>query len=357
MTPEWLGLLRMRSAHHSFPSHFAADLPDAAALLALAALAASRLSIDRRRMLGFFVAGVAVQFVFGTVFTEWIPVKAVLQFQPHRSWRFLALLLQAVVAAGVASGYREGKLSRAVAVLTGVVVFLPGLESLLPVVVAVQALTGRPSAAPWARLVAAGLLAFVPGWGDRGPSYDFAGEVLPRLAGQTVLAAAALAVLIAVGRQLAPPARRAAVLLACLGTVFWLGPEVYARARARWESGAWRDAQNWAREKTQRSAVFLTPPKEAGFRVFSERTVVGEWKDGTQQYFDDGFVREWGARMEALGGDHLGAESDDYLLATARRFGASYIVLPARPARKGLVRVYGNRGFSVSRAVPAPASP
>src|SRR6185436_16254854 len=36
MTPEWLELLRLRSAHHSFPSFFGSDLPDAAALLALA---------------------------------------------------------------------------------------------------------------------------------------------------------------------------------------------------------------------------------------------------------------------------------------------------------------------------------
>src|SRR6185503_846986 len=110
-----------------------------------------------------------------------------------------------------------------------------------------------------------------------------------------------------------------------------------------------RAAQDWARENTPRSAVFLTPPKEAGFRVFSERTVVAEWKDGTQQYFDDAFVGEWGARMEALGDDYekLG---DDQLLALAGRFGASYIVLPRRPPHPGLVQAYRNPSFAIYEA-------
>ena len=354
MTPEWLELLRLRSAHHSFPGHFGADLPDAAALLALAALAASRLGADRRRLLAFFVAGVALQFVAGTVFTELWPVKAVLQFQPHRSWRFLAVLLQAVAAAGVVAGFRDGGLSRAIAALTGFLLFYPGLEPLWPVAVAVQAVTGRPAAAPWARLAAAGLLLFVPGWGDERLSYAYAGDILPRLMGSTVLGAAALAAVIMVGRENEARVRRAAVAAVMLAIVGWLGPHAYARAKARWESGPWRDVQDWARDNTPRSAAFLTPPSEAGFRVFSGRTVVGEWKDGTQQYFDDAFVREWGERMEALGGDRFAARSDEALLHLARRYGASYLVLPATPDRKGLLRLYGNRAFAVYRAVARP---
>jgi len=49
MTAEWLDLLRLRSSHHSFPSAFLSDLPEAAGLLALGALAASVLPAERRR--------------------------------------------------------------------------------------------------------------------------------------------------------------------------------------------------------------------------------------------------------------------------------------------------------------------
>jgi len=353
MTPEWLELLRVRSSHHSFPSAFLSDLPDTAALLALGALFASSLSVERRRLVALFTLAIAVLFVVGTVFTEWLPVKAVLQLQPHRAWRFLLVLLQSVIAAGVVAGYREGGLARAVAVTTAVLVFVPGLEVLLPVVVAVQAIAGRPAAAPWARLAAAAVLVLVRRWGGQPASVEFLADLLPHLVAPLVMGAAALAVLVTVGRQLGGTARRVLAAGAALGTLLWMTPQAYATARVRWEAGGWREAQDWARRSTPKDAVFLTPPREAGFRVFSERTVVGEWKDGTQQYFDDAFVREWGDRMQALRGDAYASLPDRELLDLAARYGASYIVLPARPIRPGLVPVYRAKGYAIYRAVPA----
>jgi hypothetical protein len=202
----------------------------------------------------------------------------------------------------------------------------------------------------WARLLAAAVLVGVEGWGDPRPEWGFAADLVPRLSTTTALSAAALALLIVIGIEQGGAARRLLAALAAAGTVFWVGPDAYARARARWEQGAWRDAQNWVRRNTPRSAVVLTPPSETGFRVFSERTVVGEWKDGTQQYFDDAFVREWGGRMEALGGDQFPQLPDDQLLALARRYGAAYVVLPVKARHPGLADVYKNRGYVVYRA-------
>jgi uncharacterized protein DUF6798 len=352
MTPEWLEMLRVRSSHHSFPSAFLSDLPEAAALLALGALFASLLSFERRRLVALFVLATAFLFVVGTVFTEWMPLKAVLQLQPHRAWRFLMVLLQAVIAAGIVAGYRQGGFARAVAAATAVLLFVPGLEVLLPAVVAVQAIANRPVAAPWARLAAAAVLVLVR-WGGRAPSVEFVADLLPHLVAPLVMGAAALAVVVAVGRQLGGTSRRVLAAGAALGTLLWLTPQAYATARVRWEAGGWREAQDWARRSTPKDAVFLTPPREAGFRVFSERTVVGEWKDGTQQYFDDAFVREWGDRMQALRGDAYASLPDRALLDLAARYGASYIVLPARPIRPGLVPVYRAKGYAVYRALRA----
>jgi uncharacterized protein DUF6798 len=352
MTPEWLEMLRVRSSHHSFPSAFLSDLPEAAALLALGALFASLLSFERRRLVALFVLATAFLFVVGTVFTEWMPLKAVLQLQPHRAWRFLMVLLQAVIAAGIVAGYRQGGFARAVAAATAVLLFVPGLEVLLPAVVAVQAIANRPVAAPWARLAAAAVLVLVR-WGGRAPSVEFLADLLPHLVAPLVMGAAALAVVVAVGRQLGGTSRRVLAAGAALGTLLWLTPQAYATARVRWEAGGWREAQDWARRSTPKDAVFLTPPREAGFRVFSERTVVGEWKDGTQQYFDDAFVREWGDRMQALRGDAYASLPDRALLDLAARYGASYIVLPARPIRPGLVPVYRAKGYAVYRALRA----
>jgi hypothetical protein len=351
MTADWLALLRARSALHSFPSAFLGDLPEAAALLALAALAAGQLPVDRRKLLAVFLVGTALQFVLGSVFTEHFPWKTVLQYQPHRSWRFLMLILQAVVAAGVVRGYREGGIGRAVAVVTGAVIFVPGLERLLPVAVVLQATLGRPLAAVWARLTAVGVLfgiLIVSGWGDREWSLGFLTDLLHRLTTTTALAAAATVVVFLVAREQTRFRRLWAVLVVGL-TFGGVGYIAYVTARDRWESGMWRDAQNWVRQHTPADAVFLTPPRgENGFRVFSERTIVGEWKDGTQQYFDDAFAREWGARMDALDGyDRM---SDDELLDLAGRYDATYVVTPAKPPRK-LMAVYKNRQWAVYRAL------
>ncbi len=345
MTAEWLELLKLRSAHHSFPSSFSGDLPDAAALLALALLAVSRLASDKRRMLAFFLAGVALQFVVGTVFTEYVPLKAVLQYQPHRVWRFLMLLLQAVVAAGVVSGIREGGVGRLVSLAIGLIVFMPGLESLLPVVVVLQAALGRPTPALWSRLSAVLVLVFVGGWGDRALDWtSFLSDFFGRALSASVLSAAAIAILVKIGLERGGLSRRALSGLGALLTLFWLAPDAYARARLRWERGPWVDVQNWARQSTPKGAIFLTPPREAGFRVFSERTTVAEWKDGTQQYFDDQFVREWGSRVEILG--DLPKRNDEELREIAQRFGVSYLVLPGRQSRS-FPEAYRNGGFVV----------
>ena len=344
MTPEWLDLLRLRSAHHSFPSFFGSDLPDAAALLALAVLSASRAPADRKRMVGLFLAGTALQFVLGTLFTEYWPVKAVLQYQPHRVWRFVVLLLRAMAAAGIVDGYRAGGLARLAAIATGVILFLPGLEALLPLAVFAQATVGL--AAPWARVLAVAIIASITGWDDRPVANTLTNENIRLLMHPLVLCAGALATLIVAARDLPDRGRQALVAAAAVLTLGALLPYAYYVGRVRWESGSWRAAQNWVRENTPRDAVILSPPKEAGFRVFSERTIVGEWKDGTQQFFDDSFARVWGERMEILG-DEYAKLPDDQLLALARRFGARYIVAPPRNRPRSLPRVYENPGFEI----------
>jgi hypothetical protein len=303
-----------------------------------------------RRILALFTAGVALQFVLGSVFTELWPLKAVLQYQPHRSWRFLALLLRAAAATGVVAGYRAGGMSRAAAVVTGIVLVVPGLEPLLPVAVVLQAVWGYPPPAAWARLSAAFVLLAVSGWNDREPSIAYLTDLAPRATGDLALACAAAAIALFAARE-APARWRSPVLAAAaLLVAAWLAPRAYRAHQARWDSGSWRAVQDWARASTPRSAVFLTPPREAGFRVFSERTIVGEWKDGTQQYFDDAFVREWGARMEAVGED-LAPLPEDRLVELAHRYGATYIVLP-RGTRKALPDVYRNPSWVVYK-VPA----
>jgi hypothetical protein len=352
MTPAWLELLRLRSSHHSFPSFFGDNLAAGAFLMALGTLTLSRLPREKRAIVALFFAGFALLFVFGTVFTEFIPTKAVLQFQPHRCWRFLMLILYGLSAAGVVAGGRAGGPARVAAVVTALILVNPQLEPLLPVAVLAQAAVGRPTPEAWARLTAVGVLVALAGWDA--PHLALSGEEYPlaELTAPTVLGAAALAVLVLVGRELSPSQRRWAALAAAAGTVFWLGPRAYDQKRAKWETGPWREVQDWVRLNTPKDAILVTPPQEAGFRVFSERTVVGEWKDGTQQYFDENFASEWAARMDALGPANYVKLSDDELTQIARRFRASFVVVPVRRRHPGLEEQYHNGHYAVYRVPP-----
>jgi hypothetical protein len=356
MTPEWLALLRLRSAHHSFPSYFGGSLAAGAFLLALGTLTLSRLAPAKRVVVALFFVGFAAQFVLGTVFTEFVPLKAVLQFQPHRCWRFLMLILYGLAAAGVVAGWRAGGLARVAAVVTALILVNPQLEPLLPVAVFAQAAVGRPTPATWSRLLAVGVLVALAGWD--GPHLALAWDQYPldELTKPTVIGAAALAMLVLIGRELTATQRRWVAGIAAAGTVFWLGPDAYARKRPKWETGSWREVQDWVRVNTPKDAIFVTPPQEAGFRVFSERTVVGEWKDGTQQYFDEKFATEWAARMEALGPADYVKMSDDQLTQIARRFGASFVVVPTRRrGHPGLEEEYQNSHYAVYRVPPLAA--
>jgi len=63
----------------------------------------------------------------------------------------------------------------------------------------------------------------------------------------------------------------------------------------------WINAQLWARDHTAIEAMFITPPEVEGFRIESERTIYGDYKDGTQMFFNPTFGKEWLTRMQSLG--------------------------------------------------------
>ena len=352
LTAEWLELLRLRSEHHSLPSAFGGSVTEASLLLALAALTLSRLPEARQRLLVLLIAGIGVQFVLGTVFSEVFPVKAVLQYQPHRSWTFLGALLRSLVAAGVVAGFGAGGAARIAAVLAAGAAFVPGLAPLLGTAVVAAAGWSRPEPRPWARVLALAAVVSLSAWTPRAPEFAFLRELPEALSTRVVVESAALALLLLRARDARVPLRASAVAGVALALVLWVVPGAYRASRLRWEWGPWIDVQRWVRQNTPTSAVVLTPPQQTGFRVFSERTIVGEWKDGTQQYFDAGFAAEWDRRMQALDPERYHRMPPAELREVARRYGAEYIVTRAEPARPSFELLYRNDEYAVYRGVP-----
>jgi hypothetical protein len=111
----------------------------------------------------------------------------------------------------------------------------------------------------------------------------------------------------------------------------------------------WFDAQRWVRDHTPVDALLLTPAQVGGFRMLSQRSIVGEWRDGTQLYFSGAFAKPWWDRMNQLQpglrlapdgrrllvrGRALGDLDDEKVLALARETGATHVVLPADETRR-----------------------
>lgn len=351
MTQEWLDLLVLRSSHHSFPGAFGDALPDAVVWLLLGLAAATRSEPRRLKNLSIFIFATALLFVVGTILTEFIPVKALLQFQPHRIWRFLAVILLAFMAVDIVRLWRFSPLMRVLAAFYFLAIFATGLEPLGPLVLIAVFAANQPPLPTWLRLLGAAALVTLE-WPDRGVVWtEYLVEFLRRIQNPAVFAILGAGLLLALSIRQQNRAR--AGLLSLLAFLVAAGPLVadnYRRQRSRFEQGSFFEAQTWARANTAKTAVFLTPPQEAGFRVFSERAIVGEWKDGTQQYFDDDFAREWGRRMEVVMAKDFAKYSDAEIVALAREFGADYIVGQGR--RRKLPVVFDG-GSTVVYSLPS----
>jgi hypothetical protein len=385
----WFELMRVRSALHSFPSAWwragNPDVPRFALVLALAALAVTL--NPARRNLGktlLLAIAVAVMFVAGYLFTETWPSSTAIRAQLFRSSRFLMIVLLAYIAWGCARSWRlawlpgerwRGWLEAGSATLTAVALIVEPALVLLPVALVIGslvALLNRRLLWQQALVVAVALLVTLLAWRQiqfvvPGLSPEFSWASVVSWAGPGTAAWLLLLAIFATwflsARQLAA-GQSAVVAVVAGGTIIWLAAVIGpALLRPKQTDAAWFDVQAWAKSHTAADALFLTPAQTGGFRILSGRSVVAEWRDGTQLYFSAGFTKPWWERMNALQpgmrlapdkrrllvrGKHIGQLDDEALLALARQYGATHIVLPADEPRR-LVGLYTNTEWTVYR--------
>jgi hypothetical protein len=87
----------------------------------------------------------------------------------------------------------------------------------------------------------------------------------------------------------------------------------------------WIQVQLWAREHTAKDAVFLAPwRRPAGFPIFSQRSIVGDWESGGDLKFNYTFARQWQEQKHDLENFDELTTADFCRLKTKYRF--HYIV-------------------------------
>jgi len=115
---------------------------------------------------------------------------------------------------------------------------------------------------------------------------------------------------------------------------------------------AWVDVGEWCRDHTRADSVFLIPPQTQGFRIFAERTIVGEYKDGPPGIYSSAYSREWRSRMADLNG------YDRFDRATFVELGEKYraqFVVTSSTQVLGLPVAYRNDGYVVYALPPSHA--
>ena len=148
---------------------------------------------------------------------------------------------------------------------------------------------------------------------------------------------------LAAGPQGVSPAPGKVIFAAMLSFLLVAG----LSSRPRWggPTPANLDAQNWLRQNTPADALILTPPDEDDFRIFSERSTVGSYKDWTYNDLDRSFAFEMRRRLtDQCGvlsratcgnfsncrrtcGNHYRSMSTEAIAAVSRKYGATHVVM------------------------------
>lgn len=357
---EWLAIMRERSPQHTFPFAVRPEVYGAYALFLGLAVTLGRLPPRRaaRRTLLCWFAGVALLCAAGLVFSEFVPVPMLIRAQLLRSTKWLTLLLLPLLARGFGSAWLGGGLARAAVVLAcgGTLLDQPGLLAAALLLVLIEGARQGMGLGRIAVGAGALVLGAASGAAKLPPSLalGLAAEQVRGLL-QSPLALGFAALLILARAALSVPRWRRVLPAAAAVAALALLPAVERLARVQREADPWYQVQRWSREHTPRDALFLTPPYKQGFRVFSERALVGEWKDGTQQFFSAGFGFEWHRRMRDLkapgnGYDGLRAPR---LVDLGRRYGAEYAVTAAE-CELNLPRLFQNEEWSVYSLTAVP---
>jgi len=71
------------------------------------------------------------------------------------------------------------------------------------------------------------------------------------------------------------------------------------RSNARHDN--WIKTQEWAYNNTTKKDIFIVPIYESGFRLYSERSIVADWKDGSAGYLSPKYIDLWWKKMTDFG--------------------------------------------------------
>jgi hypothetical protein len=107
---------------------------------------------------------------------------------------------------------------------------------------------------------------------------------------------------------------------------------------------AWARAGFWCRNNTPKDALFIVPPFSRFFRVYSERSILANMKDGTKLLFSEDFAIEWSERMADL--RTFDSFNEDDFRKLKSKYNASYAVIRNNNSLRFPI-LYSNEDYNI----------
>ena len=127
--------------------------------------------------------------------------------------------------------------------------------------------------------------------------------------------------------------------------VFLLIGLIYSRNSANSAGSAnWKEMTVWVKSNTLHNCVFLTPFYNKGFRLLSERSIIGEYKDGALSFYSEEFANQWFTRLLDL--NDIQSKTDEMISKLQKKYEFNYLVEKENPQRK-FSQVYKNSEFVI----------
>jgi len=382
---QWVEILRARSYIHIFPlsmplSHWASFFAFSAVAGLAFIISRSVISRDNQRLLFSFGFSSLALILIGIVFTEFYPLRPILELQPLRITMFLYLVALPLFVHPLVKSITQNKrlsalpasLSILLLILAGNIVhFLAGSALLFMWLIAHKLWEEKSNFINTAFLISAIILALIvllpPVAQIIGSTAD---PFLPIIKLIILSLTSVIALLLTYYLCKKTKSGEWVKWLTWGGVMLGLllaGLTTY-QGLLQSPDPDWLAIQQRAEELVPEDEQVLVPPGLYGFRIESGRAIFADWKDGTLGNFDPVFADEWWRRMQMLGirsaeearelGETgYGEFSAEQVLSLGDRTGVSYIVALAgsleEPALQGKAKELAREGrFSLYSLVP-----
>jgi hypothetical protein len=351
---EWLKIIKKRSLHHLFPLSWSLrywfinlQIP----LLFLLSLKYKPPNDLHKIILAFF-GTILLLCIVGTIFTEFIPIPAIIKLHTFRSSKFFIILGTSYIANYFIEEFQQAKILKKIALYGAATAFFFNVyHLLLPFLLFLLSIEAKShSKISYSLMMASfiGCIVILLSTVTHSSTLYFLDIGTLKLGWFRLLGFSlsmfAIYILEAL-KWISSKEKSVVSLFLVLMTMSIVS--IYMHSTSDTNANRirdWKDIQLWSKETLPFDSMIIVPPYLQGFRIYSERSIYVDWKDGGQSIFSVSFALEWKKRMDELR-NYSSLREEDFS-NISRKSGAKFIVVE-KPKKLDFQKLYENKHFII----------